>query len=286
MITSPGSYKIDEATYHSDNLCAVPSLSRSVIKDLLDCPRKAWMNHPRLNPDYKPKEKAIFDLGHIAHALFLEGIDKIHEVNFDSWRTDKAKNAAKEGRALGKIPLLIESADRVREMVMAAHRQLRESELGIQNIYEEGDSELSYIWNERETWFKVRPDWINKNRSLVLDFKTTGTSADPEEYTRIVATTGLDIQRSLYCRGINAVEGIIPRFIFMIMEVNPPFLCSFIEMDSMYKEMGEQKVTRGIRMWRECLRSKIWPGYPKNVVSIEPKPYHLARWEMKMQEAL
>ncbi len=286
MITEPGSYKIDEQTYHSDVMCPAPSLSRSIIKHLvMDCPLKAWMNHPRLNPDYKPKERAIFDLGHIAHALFLEGIDKIHEINADSWRKKETQQEGDEARKQGKIPLLSENADRVREMVMAAHRQLKESDLGIQDIYEEGDSELSYIWQEQGVWMKVRPDWTKKNRTLCLDYKSTSGSADPEEYTRIIASTALEIQDAFYPRGIRAIEGIVPDFVFMVQEVNPPYLCSFIRLDSMYREMGEQKVTKGIRMWRECLRSKIWPGYPRSIYQVSPKPWSLASWEMKMQEA-
>jgi hypothetical protein len=135
------------------------------------------MNHPRLNPDYKPKERAIFDLGHIAHALLLEGIDKIFEIKADSWRTKAAQEERNEARKQGMIPLLSENADNAREMVMAAERQLRESDLGIQNLREEGEAELSYIWQEQGTWMKVRPDWTKNNRTLCLDLKTTGVSA-------------------------------------------------------------------------------------------------------------
>lgn len=279
----PGCYQIPEQEYHMDKMCPTPSLSRSTIKDILDCPLKAWMNHPRLNPRYKPKEKAIFDLGHVAHALFLEGTDKIFEINADSWRSKAAQEARDAARDEGRIPLLIEHADQVRRMVEAANKQLADSELAIRNIREEGDSELSYIWKERDVWMRVRPDWIRKDRKLILDYKTTSSSARPEEYARIITSTALEIQDSFYRRGVYNIERVLPDFVFMVQEVSSPYLCTFIKLDTLFKEMGEQKVTRGIRLWESCLKSDIWPGYSKKVCTVEPKPWALASWEMQMQ---
>lgn len=278
----PGCYQIPEQEYHMDKMCPTPSLSRSTIKDILDCPLKAWMNHPRLNPRYKPKEKAIFDLGHVAHALFLEGTDKIFEINADSWRSKAAQEARDAARKEGKIPLLIEHADQVRRMVEAADKQLADSELAIRNIREEGDSELSYIWKERDVWMRVRPDWIRKDRTIIIDYKTTGTSARPEEYSKIISSTGLDIQDAFYCRGVHNIEKSNPRLFFMVQEVQAPFLCSFISLDTLFKEMGDQKVRKGIEAWRHCLKADRWPGYSGKICTVEPKPWALASWEMQM----
>jgi hypothetical protein len=291
LITKPGAYRISEKDYHADNICETPSLSRSVIKDLISgCPAKAWNNHPRLNPNYKAKEKDIFDLGHAAHALLLEGLDKMAVIDADSWRKDSTKESATEARKNGKIPFLIEQAERISLMVIAAERQLVDSELGIKNLREEGDSELSYVWNEHGIWMRVRPDWIRRDRLLCLDYKSTGTSADPEEYNKIVAQTGLDIQGAFYPRGVLAVEHPAntqmfkpPEMVFMVQETYPPYLCTFIRLDPMFREMGEGKVHKGIAIWGDCLRNNRWPGYSNKIQTIDPKPWALASWEMKMQ---
>mgnify|MGYP001136852850 CR=1 FL=1 len=278
----PGCHHIPENEYHADP-CPVPSLSRSTIKDILDCPLKAWMNHPRLNPRYQPKQRAIFDIGHIAHSLFIEGIDKAVSINAEDWRKNATKGEADEARKAGKIPLLKAQYEGVRIMAEEANRQLAASELGIQSIHEEGDSELSYIWKERDVWMRVRPDWIRKDRKLILDYKTTSSSARPEEYARIITSTALEIQDSFYRRGVYNIERVLPDFVFMVQEVSSPYLCTFIKLDTLFKEMGEQKVTRGIRLWESCLKSDIWPGYSKKVCTVEPKPWALASWEMQMQ---
>jgi hypothetical protein len=48
----------------------------------------------------------------------------------------------------------------------------------------------------------------------------------------------------------------------------------------MYADMGNQKVERGIKVWRECLKSGVWPGYPQTIYTVEPMPWNLASWEI------
>lgn len=278
MIDKPGVYKISMVEYQADP-CAVPSLSRSVIKDLLfRSPRHAWENHPRLNPCWQAEEsEKKFDIGSAAHSVFLEGIDKVCVVPFDDWRKKEAKEARDEARASGKIPLLAAQAGDVRAMVVTGIEQLKASELNLD--LSTGQSELTYIWQEGVTWFKIRPDWIGNG--TIIDYKTTSVLARPDEYSRLAISTGLDIQDSLYCRGVTEVSGTPPRFIFMVQEINPPYLCAFFSFDAMTQDMGNQKVERGIQIWRECMASGKWPGYPPIVQTLEAPPWALAAWESR-----
>lgn len=276
MITQPGKYPLTNEEYHADNLCEVPTLSRGTIKRLvLGCPAKAWVNHPRLNPNFKPEEKDAFDLGKAAHALFLEGLDNAMVFNFPNWKTNEAKDAKSEARKMGKTPLLVDQYTNIKAMVEVANEELRK-ELGLSIT--EGESEGSYIWNEGETWMKIRPDWIGQ---IILDYKTTGASSNPEDYSNIAGNTGLDIQDAFYRRGIYAVSREEKPFIFMVQETEAPYICSFIELDSLFKEMGEQKVHKGINLWKQCMKSGIWPGYTRGIYTLEPKPWTLSSWEQR-----
>jgi hypothetical protein len=52
---------ISAADYFSDKLSPVPSLNSSIAKLLITrSPKHAWMQHPRLNPNYKPEVKEDF----------------------------------------------------------------------------------------------------------------------------------------------------------------------------------------------------------------------------------
>jgi hypothetical protein len=62
---------ISADAYHADPAPA-PSLSSSIAKTILhQTPRHAWFEHPRLNPNFEPKDDSKFDLGSVAHELLL-----------------------------------------------------------------------------------------------------------------------------------------------------------------------------------------------------------------------
>lgn len=132
MVNSPGVYKITSEEYHAD-LCPIPSLSRSTIKDLLfRSPAHAWFNHPRLNPDYKEQTEEKFDKGTAAHSLLLEGSDNIEVIDADDWRSKAAKDLREVARKEGKTPLLTHQYKESKTMVDSAMDQIRGcKELGI-----------------------------------------------------------------------------------------------------------------------------------------------------------
>jgi hypothetical protein len=285
MISSPGVYKLSSEEYHADP-CQDPSLSRSTIKDLLfESAARAAYNHPRLNPDYQEDQDIKFDLGTAAHALLLEGSDNAVVIDADDWRTKAAREERDLAKKEGKTPLLKYQYEKTLKMVAEVGLQIGNcKELGITNLLGQGDSELSYIWKEEETWLRVRPDWIAKDRKVILDVKFTGGSANPEDIARQVVNMGYDIQDSLYLRGVKAVDGTDPKFVFIFIETEEPYLCSFVGLPPEFLEMGKQKVEMGIFKWRECMKSEIWPGYPDKVCWVNAPAWALASWDGRSLE--
>ena len=292
----PGAYKISFEDYLSDNMTPEPSLSRSGIVDLLDCPRRAFINNRRLNPPQEGDEECDedkFSVGVAAHSLLLEGIDKAVVVDPKDhpgakgaipkgWTTNEMKDARDAIRAAGKIPLLPTQYKRVCGAVEAAKQAIREcSELGITDLQAEGDSELSYIWEEAGIWLRIRPDWISKNKKLILDFKTSSLKVSPMTIGKHIAGMGYEVQEALYRRGVKVIDGTVPSFIFIFQEVTAPYFCSFIALSSEFQEMGEQKVKRATALWKDCLSTNVWPGYPNRVCCIDAPSWSLSSWEME-----
>lgn len=261
--------------------CPVPSLTRSTIKDLITkTPRHAFWNHPKLNPDFQPDKSAThFDIGTAAHSIFLQGENIAVSLAFDDWRKKEAQATGDEARKKGLIPLLAKQYDDVMAMVDVANKSLGESELALK--VEWGEPELTYIWKEGETYCRIRADWINAERTIILDYKTVSKSANPDDFSRNIVTFGYDIQDAFYRRGVGNIEGMKPDFYFMVQEVEPPYSCSFIELDLQFQDMGEQKVRRGLHLWKECMATGVWPSYDKRIYTVEPPSYALASWEYK-----
>lgn len=280
-----GCYKMSMEDYLKDP-CDTPSLSRSTIVDLLDSPKRAYYNHPRLNPTLKVDFNPKFDIGTADHDLLFEGGKNIVIVDgFDNWKKAAAQKAREEANAEGKTALLRKEYEIIEEKTEAARRQIREcTELGIDDLSLDGDAELTYIWQEKGVWLRIRPDWISKDRTLILDKKNTATSVNPLVYSNHIAKMGYPIQWSLYRRGVNVVEGTRPDFVFMAQENTPPYLCSFHSLDLMLADMADQKVDAGIKIWRKCIKTGKWPGYPNRVCYAEGKPWDFAEWEIKKSQ--
>jgi len=279
-VATPGIYDLTDSVYHGDSY-PKPCLSTGVIKDLLmKSPIHAKLNHPALNPDYCAECASKFDIGTAAHSILLQGVDNVCIIEAPDYRKSDAQVARDMARSNGKIPLLAKEYKRVRAMVDAAHRQLRDCELDV-DLKFDGTAEQSFVWTEDDTWLKVKPDWIRHDNLLILDYKTTSLSANPSGIARIINTMGYDIQESLYKRGVYQLTGQAADFVFIFQEAIEPYLCSFIALSSQFTEMGNGKVDRGISLWRTCLESGEWPGYPTNVCLIDPPAWALTEWEMR-----
>lgn len=280
---NPGSYKLTMEEYQSCP-CPTPSLSRSTIINLLDCPRRAFADHAALNPktgDEKAESK--FDPGSAAHDLLFEGGKKIFVVEgFDDWRKKDAQEAREAARAAGMIPLLQKQYEVAAAMVEVAKTKIAKcQDFKVCNLEIQGDAELSYFWQEGDIWCQIRPDWISKDRKLIIDYKTSGTCVNPSIVSGHVSKMGYAIQHEFYRRGVQSVEGVKPDFVFLFQEDEPPFLCSWIGLDLQMADMAAQKVEWGINKWRECLATGQWDEYPDRICYCEPKPWDMAEWEMK-----
>jgi len=258
-------------------------------------PKRAWHNNRLLNPQYvKPVHERKFDLGSAVHDYVLEGGDRIAIIaGYDDWKKKEAREAADFADKINEIPLLEKQFDIVRAISESAMKAIMDcSELGIKNPLEDGDAELSYIWQEDDVWLRTRPDWISADKKLILDIKTVGqigkpskkATANPDYFSDKAVDLGYDCQYSLYRRGSKALDGhgVEPEFCFIVVEVNPPYLCSVPSLSAQFRELGDQKVDSAINLWRHCLKTGKWPGYPTDRVCwVEPKPYQISQWEEK-----
>lgn len=279
-----GIYKTTNENYHHHH-CDLPTLSTGAIKDLLDSPARCWFNHPRLNPDYmRPDHERKFDLGSAVHDYVLENGLRLEIITgaYD-WKKKDARELADASHRAGLIPLLAKQYDQIEAIGKSVIRAIKNcSELQITYLQYDGDPELSYVWEEDGVWLKSRPDWISNDKKLILDIKTTGQSADPDSFDRKAVDLGYDIQSALYRRGAKALNGVEPEFVFIVVEIDPPYLACPVSLSAEFQELGRQKVETAIELWRWCLKHDKWPGYETSRIAwVEAKPYHLADWSSK-----
>lgn len=281
MILQPGIHDgIAEADYHADP-APEPSASASILKLLhARSPAHAWTAHPRLNPNQEHREpSSAMRFGSAAHALLL-GSAKVFSIDADSWRSKDAKAERDAHEKMGNYALLKEDHDRAVAMVAMLRQGLSGHEIG-DFPTDGGAGERTMIWQEDGIYCRGRLDWYSQKANRIIDYKTTGGSADPGQFARNLFDMGYDFQALLYPMGVQAITGDLPSFYFVVQETDPPFAFTVVTLDDIAREHSMNKLSTAFGRWRECLASGKWPGYGRHVFRASPPVYELKREEEK-----
>jgi hypothetical protein len=108
-------------------------------------------------------------------------------------------------------------------------------------------------------------------------------SANPERWAAsTLFSMGYDIQDAWYMRGAKAV--LSPRewdFRFIVQEVYPPYALSVIGVVPGILEIANQKIEEALSIWRQCMKTNTWPGYPPFTHYVELPPWLATQWEQR-----
>nr|MBC8360902.1 PD-(D/E)XK nuclease-like domain-containing protein [Candidatus Desulfatibia profunda] len=280
-MAEPGIYTdISEEDYHKDP-SDIPSLSSSIAKIIWEkSPKHAWLAHPKLNPDYEPKNKTQFDIGNAAHAHLLEG-DGLKIVVIDA--SDYRKKETQEKRdalyALGKVPVLSKDWINVKEMADVAKGFIAETELA--GIFDNGKPEQTLIADYEGAMLRSRLDWLANDRLIILDYKSTGGSSKPEQWIRRqLFNMNYDIQVYHYPL-MNELTGGPPnaKFIFLVQENTKPYACSLVGAGPSVIDSGKKKFRYALHKWKWCLEFNKWPAYDTRIAWADVPPWQMAEVE-------
>lgn len=252
----------------ADQYHANPALGSTSLKTLATKTPAHWkweQSHP--------KTSDAFDLGTVVHSITLEGDDSsVAVVDADSWRTKAAQEERDLARLQGKTPLLKAdwtTARRMRDSILA--HPLAKAALTSHR------AETSIFWEEDGIELKCRPDaWIT---GIVTDLKTC-VSADPRKFGKVAHEFGYHQSNALYVDGVKAATGEDVDFAFILCEKVEPYLVSVVELDVEAVMIGRQLNDRAKRIYRQCMETREWPGYPPS------NPIPLPSWAIREAEGV
>lgn len=267
--------KVSPSVYHQDP-CEVPSLSASIaIKLVQECPIKAWEAHPRLG-NVKCKPNRAMQFGTVCHHRFSGVHTEIVVIDARDYKTKAAQRGRDEALAAGKTPILKNEQSIVDATADAAIRACRDAGLGLS-----GQWEQAVMWDDDGIQCRAMTDHVDLESPYILDLKTC-TNANPNQLGRKIVDEGYDIQAAAY---ISAIESICPDltgripFYFCFVEVGGNHLPSIVSPDESMLHLGRLRWKRAKRIWRECLASNIWPGYPRGITTVYPTNWQLQEAE-------
>jgi hypothetical protein len=279
-IEKPGIYRgISPADYHADP-CPEPSLTQSIAKILLErSPLHAWTAHPRLNPDWDEDNDKKFDLGNVAHALVLGRGKDFEILPFDDYRTKAAQQARDAAHDAGRVAILQHQYERAIDMQQLALTQLDRHEDS--DAFTCGATEVMLCWQEDGIWFRALVDFLHNGLRTVDDYKTTDMSVAPHVIGIRAEAAGWHIQAAFIERGLDILDPTNigkRRFRFIAQETAPPHALTVMHMDNHWLGMGDKQVNIAANIWRRCIQSDSWPGYPAKGIVPEFPGYKEKLW--------
>lgn len=292
MISKPGLYDdIADEAYHADPVI-VPSLSSSIAKAIIaQSPRHAWQKHPRLNKallDEIEKPTPQMDIGTAGHKLILGKGRQIKEIIADDFKTKAAREARDAARAAGMVPVLSHRMAGIRLLREAFFDQIQGTEVA--DLFNDGAGEVTGVWQDdlEDVWCRMRIDWLpTKARDgghiSLVDVKTTGGSAAPEDWQRTAFDLGYDYQDTFYQRGARAL---IPNvrsvtMYFVVIEQDEPNCLSVHRFGGQAFAEAEVCTELAISLWSKCLHENKWPGYDIQTTHIDPPKWRSERSKLR-----
>lgn len=251
----------------SENYFAHEGVSQSQLRDLARSPLHYYAKH--IAKTVPSETTAAMRFGSAVHMAVLEPHLFATTYCTKDWdaRTKAGKAQSDAVEAAGFIVLPLDEANAIADIVVA----LREHPLASRILSARTHTEEPIMWADGLTGVvcKAKPDAcveLGGRRSLV-DLKTA-TDADPESFSRSIATYGYALQGAHYLNGWRAAMGDVDSFTFIVVEKSAPYAVAVYELDAEAIEVGAAKRARLLDLLATCRAENRWPGYASQSIGL------------------
>lgn len=240
------------------------------------------MNHLMVSPAHlkaywetPPKDTPAFILGRATHAAILEPEDfpKLYGRGPELPKNTKAgKEAWAEALASGQEVLKAADFD----MCLAMRDSVQSNRSASTLISGNGQCELSIVWDDPETGVrcKARIDRLSPEIAggTIVDLKST-RDASKRNFSRAIFTYGYHRQGAFYLAGAKALDIPVNHYSILAVENTEPCAVASYRLDEYAIAGGMEQIQPMLELYRQCLDSDKWPGYPEEVQDISLPAY-------------
>jgi hypothetical protein len=278
IVSEPGFYPDMTADEYFADPCPLPSLTQSLIPTLINrSPYHFAHAHKRLNPyGAAPEATKTMWLGSAAHRLALGRGREISTIRYPDYRHSSARADRDLAIANGRIPVL--EGELIKARAMADVLKGLIGEIVDDAPYE---TEVVMIWQEMTQygpiWCRGMADLWCLEKAILGDPKGLQIPATADDFGRIAATSGYDVQAVFYRRGIVKLLPELKdraRFINLVVENTPPHGAAAFELDAASLYIAERQVAMAMELFAKCLHHRSWPSYPKGVQTLSTPQWY------------
>ncbi len=250
---------------------AMRGISISALKLMSKSPA-----HYKWNMEHPQEQTSAMLLGTLTHLAVFQPdlLAGTHAV-----KPEGMNFTTKEGKAWRDAqtsPIISYSDSLVLEGIA---KSVRENKL-VKEWLSNGNPEVS-LFAQHPTLkldLKGRTDWMLRDAPILLDLKTC---EDASAFEREGAQRKYHLQDAYY-RMLCALNDVdIERFIFVVVEKEPPYGVRLVEYDSDALEVARAVNEDNLRTLARCLESNQWPGYRET-----PEKIALPKWSRIEAEIL
>jgi hypothetical protein len=268
---------IPAADYH-----AFDAVSNSRLGKLADSPA-----HFRYHCDNPEEKTEPMILGSAMHSYLLEPELFDKEYVFRPAGLDMRRTADKEHieRMKREHPGKEILKPEYRETLEAMAASIAANKCASALLNRDGDVEMSLLWKDPEhgVLIKSRLDFYAQveDRPTIIDLKTT-QDASAKGFATSLYRYGYYRQAPLYLDGMSRILGFDhTRFIFIVIEKEPPYAVGVYEIDHQAISAGRQDYKRLLALYNKCKEKKEWPSYAE---ADEPQLITLPLWAFRELE--
>lgn len=256
--------------YHSEK----KHLSSSNLKILLKDPQQFY--DEKIMGNVKKHSTATlnaFAEGTLAHSLILEPHMVEKEFRFYQGFRKQGKDweAFKKEHADSGCVLMSKSQKVKVENWVKSYNNLPAAV----NLVDGGHAEHTIFGKLMGVPVKVRADYINIDSGYIADVKTTSNPTDVDSFTYTVNSFEYDLSAALYSMMFEQYYKKPFEFYFIVLGKRDTS-CEVFKLSEDTRKIGESKVIKALKMYKECMESGIWklPEYGKSA-KLEETDYEI-----------
>jgi hypothetical protein len=258
----PGLYR----SWTYDGYASLPAVRSSDLKGFARSAAHARyaMTHPT--------DSAAMVLGQALHVALLEPhdfteryasapkLDRRTAAGKSAWADFQAANA-------GRIVLTADEMEQVEGLSGAA----RAHPIASQLFSAPGINEASLVWHDDAHMLscKARLDRLTTydGCSTIVDVKSA-RDASPQGFARQAANLGYALQAAHYLAGADTLAPIARRFVFVVIEKDPPYAVACYELDEQFLAAGRAARDSALAAYANATASGVWRGYPNRISTL------------------
>lgn len=150
-------------------------------------------------------------------------------------------------------------------------------------LRQHGGCEASAVWEREGVTCKARFDKLilkgNCPPAIVDVKKVRAGYGTQDRFRRHIFDYDYHVRAAMYVNAIEAIEGIRPLFIWVVVEDSCPHAVGVYKCDDITLQAGRVEFLNLLNAYKTCMETQEWPGYTTDIEDCGLPEWETRKWE-------